>query len=440
MSLKNKRQRKSDVNLFFNQRINIFPKDFFSTFEKNNNSTTEKSRNIPHPKIILPRFKENPKQNPLINTRSQNKSNDELIKTNFCNVIKLENICNFDFSFQAPPTPDKKKNINNQKGSLPTITKNHSFQPLFRSPFNEKIEKYDFINNSAESPNKDNHNKNNDNKINNINSNNTHKFKRYNIKFNELYKESKLKFLKNKNIKSIGLVNKKEKEKYINLNMTSKLNEKNRNKYTKYRISTPVIKNRVIKKILNINKSKEITLKCNSLKSININNKNSVKEEEKIIKKKEIPIKSSSLKHMNNKKEKPIFDTEKIPISKNKIFNRINNLNKRALSSKNYNKNNKIELNNDKNNKSTSNNSKVNKTQNNTNSKNIMKKNIKSTIEKIFKEMPRDYEDNPVLIYKFKSLIRNMKNFQHIIKNKKNSLRNDKNFELYKKKENENEF
>ena len=58
MSLKNKHQRKSNVNLFFNQQINIFPEDFFSTYDKksdtkNNTSTKEKTKKvIPHPKII----------------------------------------------------------------------------------------------------------------------------------------------------------------------------------------------------------------------------------------------------------------------------------------------------------------------------------------------------------------------------------------------------
>lgn len=124
MSSKNKRQRKSDVNLFFNQQINIFPEDFFSTFDKKNKSNEDKSRNIQHPKIILPKFKENAKPNSLCNSRNPNKSNEEISKNNLTNIIKLDKISNFDFSFQAPPTKDKKTNINDKKDSLPTMTKN----------------------------------------------------------------------------------------------------------------------------------------------------------------------------------------------------------------------------------------------------------------------------------------------------------------------------
>ena len=61
-----------------------------------------------------------------------------------------------------------------------------------------------------------------------------------------------------------------------------------------------------------------------------------------------------------------------------------------------------------------------------------MKKTIKTTIDKIFKEMPKDFEDNPIILYKFNSLIRNMKNFQHIIKSKHNSFCSDNNNDEYK--------
>ena len=207
MSSKNKLQRKSNVNLFFNQQINIFPEDFFSTYDKKSNFNIEKSRNIPHPKIILPKFKENPKTNSFINTRNINKNNEEITKTNFTNVIKLDNINNLDFSFQAPSTPDKniKSNKNNKNHSMSAMTKNNSFQPLFRSPFNNILKKYERVNRSSQNSNKNN-NKTND-KTNKITKSYKHKYK--NIKCNELFKETKLKFLKNKNINNLSTYNQK---------------------------------------------------------------------------------------------------------------------------------------------------------------------------------------------------------------------------------------
>ena len=437
MSSKNKRQRKSNVNLFFNQQINIFPEDFFSTYDKKSNFNIEKSRNIPHPKFILPKFKENAKTNSFINSRNINKNNEEITKNNFTNVIKLDNINNLDFSFQAPATPEKKNKLNNKKHSMSALTKNNSFQPLFRSPFNNKLKKYEMVNKSSQSSNKNN------NIANNNSNKNTkaYKYKYKNIKCNELFKEKKLKFLKNKNISNLSSYNQKEKDKNktgnedekengnpknLNTNLTSRKNDNKKTKYYNYRVSTPVIKNKVIKKILNINKSKEIVLRTNSLKALN--NKNNEAEKKFKNKPKEIALKSSSLKLINNKKANSIVDSEKKIKNKTKMFANINNFNKRAFSSKNYNKEKNI----------FNKNNKINKTQNSAISKNNMKKNIKNTIDKIFKEMPKDYENNPILIYKFNSLIRNMKNFQHIIKTRKNSFCKDKNFDDKKNNEIEN--
>ena len=180
MSLKNKRQRKSNVNLFFNQQINIFPEDFFSTFENKNNTNKEKSINIPHPKIInLAKLKEIQKTNSYINSRNIKKNNEEIAKNNYTNEIKLDNINNIDFSFQAPSSPEKNKknNKNNKKNnniSMAFINKNNSFKPLFRSPLSKKIKKYDIVNKSSQSTNKKDDMRN---KYNN-------KFKCYNIKYN----------------------------------------------------------------------------------------------------------------------------------------------------------------------------------------------------------------------------------------------------------------
>ena len=66
--------------------------------------------------------------------------------------------------------------------------------------------------------------------------------------------------------------------------MLSKGSENNKTNYNNYRLSTPIIKNRVIKKLLNINKSKEIVLKSSSLKKLN--DKNSIIDTEKKIKNK----------------------------------------------------------------------------------------------------------------------------------------------------------
>ena len=246
MSSKNKLKRKSNVNLFFNQQMNIFPEDFFSTFDKKSNSNKDKNKQNPHPKIFLPKFKENLKTDLYSKSRNQNINNEEICKDNFTNDIRLDNINNLDFSFKAPSIPDKKNNICNKIHSNSVITKNNSFKPIFLSPFNNKIKKFDFINKSTHGTNI---NKNN------INSNKTPKLKCYNIKSNELFKETKFKFLKN--IKNIEVYSQKD----INLNKTPKRNENYQIKLKNYRFLTPVIKNRVIKIILNINKSKEIILK-----------------------------------------------------------------------------------------------------------------------------------------------------------------------------------
>ena len=423
MSVKNKRLRKSNVNLFFNQQINIFPEDFFSTFDKKSNSIKEKNKQIPHPKIILPKFNEHPKTNLYNISRNQNKNNEEITKNNFTNIIKLDNISNFDFSFKAPSTPDKKNNITNKIHPKTVITKNNSFQPIFRSPFHNKIKKYELVNKSTQNSNESNINNINKSKnVKNINNNNVRKFKFYNIKCNELFKETKLKFLKNKNGKNIDDYNQKEKEKEknTNLNMTSRKSENLKTKFQNYRISTPIIKNKIYKKLLNINKSREIVLKSSSSKSINDKFPIIEKEKKSKDKSKDVALKSYSLKYLNNNSNS-VVDTKKKNKRNSKILVNINNFNKRAHSSNVYSKN-----------KNNSINTKVNKTKNNPNSKNNMKKTIKTTIDKIFKEMPKDFEDNPVILYKFNSLIRNMKNFQHIIKSKHNSFCSDNNNDEYK--------
>ena len=410
MSSKNKRQRKSNVNLFFNQQINIFPEDFFSTFDNKNNTNIEKSRNIPHPKIInLPKFREIPKTNSYINSRNTKKNKEEVAKNNYTNEIKLDYISNIDFSFQAPSPPENKnKNKNNKKACPSVINKNNSFKPLFRSPLTKKIKKYDIINKSSQSTNKKDDLRNKSNS----------KFKCYNIKCNELFKETKLKYMKAKSAKKMASNNQREKENDINMNfnMTSRGDDKNKTPFKNYRLSTPIIKSRTIKKLNNINKSKEITLKSSSVKSLN--KKNSILETEKKLKNKskELALKSSSLKFYNNKNS--VLETEKKikNNSKSKIFYNFNQFNKRAFSSNNYNENKK----------NINNRSKINKTQNNANSKNDIKKNIKNTINNIFKDLPKECEDNPVILYKFNSLIKNMKNIQHIIQSKKNSFSNEK--------------
>ena len=416
MSLKNKGQRKSNVNLFFNQKINIFPEDFFSTFDEKSNSNLEKNR-------IIPKFKENAKINIYFNSRNLSKE-DDVVKNNFTNEIKLDNINNIDFSFQAPSSPDKKHKIanNNKKHSLSAITKTNSLKPLFRSPLNNKIKKYDEINKSAQT----------ENQKNNINEKcKKPKFKDFNVKYNDLFKETKLKFLKRNNLKNIAIYNQKEKEKEkneikvknINLNMTSRLNEnnkKNKSKFSNYRLSTPALKNRVVKKILNINRSKEIILNSNSIEYIN-NKTKGIEKEKKIKTKKDISL---SIKNFANKKysNSEVF-TEKMP-SKSKIMDNFKKFNKRTLSSINYCKKNKENQN-----------PKINKTQNCQNSKNDIKKNIKNTINNIFRDMPKDCVDNPIILYKFNSLIKNMKNIQHIIQNKKKYFYSNKNFDDNKSNE-----
>ena len=421
MSLKNKLQRKSKVNLFFNQQINIFPEDFFSTFDQKSNSNLDKSRNFP-------KIKDKPKTNLYINSRNLIKDKEEIAKNNYTNEIKLENINNIDFSFQAPSSPVKKNKVSNsnKNHSMSAINKTNSFKPLFRSPLKNKIKKYDSIKKNNQNVNQKNNNINEKGK--------KPKFKCFNVKYNDLFKENKLKFLKRNNLKNIAIYSKKEKEneknefkiKNINLNMTSRLNDKSKpnvSKLSNYRLSTPMIKKRVVKKLLNINRSKEIILKSNSIKSINNKNKG-IEKEKKIKNKKDISL---SVKNFANKKysNSEVFE-EKRPKSKSKI---IDNFNKRTLYSLNHCKSNKENKN-----------SKVNKTQNYPNSKNDIKKNIKNTINNIFRDMPKECADNPIILYKFNSLIRNMKNIQHIIQSKKNSFYRNKNSDDNKNNEVEKKY
>jgi hypothetical protein len=214
--------------------------------------------------------------------------------------------------------------------------------------------------------------------------------------------------------------------------LPSKLGSTNFSFQKKYSTSNaieeePEIKSKI--KLININKSKEIVLKSSSLKSFT--NKKSIIETEKKIKNKskELALKSSSTKFYNNNNS--VGDTEKkIKNNKSKIMGNFNQFNKRAFSSNNYNKSNK----------NINNKSKINKTQNNINSKNDIKKNIKNTINNIFKDLPKECEDNPVILYKFNSLIKNMKNIQHIIRNKKNIIFNEKKSDDYKNNEFEKDF
>jgi hypothetical protein len=239
MSSKNKRQRKSNVNLFFNQQINIFPEDFFSTYDtksenKNSNSNTniEKTKAaIPHPKIInLMKSKEQLKTSSHDNSRNINKDNEEISKSNNVkiNVERIDNNCNTDFSFQAPPPPEKKKKIfSNKNHSMSVINKKSSVKPLFRSPLNKKM--------SNETTEKKSQNKND--KIININNNNTkrkNKINSHNIKCKELFQETKLKFLRDNNDKNIALFKQKEKDKY--LSKYSNRNENTQNNYKNYRL------------------------------------------------------------------------------------------------------------------------------------------------------------------------------------------------------------
>jgi hypothetical protein len=342
------------------------------------------------------------------NSRNINKDNEEISKSNNVktNVERIDNNCNTDFSFQAPPPPEKKKKIfSNKNHSMSVINKKSSVKPLFRSPLNKKM--------SNETTEKKSQNKND--KIININNNNTkrkNKINSHNIKCKELFQETKLKFLRDNNDKNIALFKQKEKDKY--LSKYSNRNENTQNNYKNYRLSTPVIKNRVIKKILNINKSRE-ALKSPQLKK---NKKSQGIETEKSIsiKTKEISKKSSSLKDFNKRN---LTNTEKKDLNKNRITTNINNFNKRAFSSNNY---------------------RNNKNENNINYDKInMKKMIKNAINNIFKDLPKEYEDNPVILYKFNSIIRNMKNIQNIIQNKTNNVCNNnikyetKNNELEKK-------
>jgi hypothetical protein len=414
MSNRNKRQFKSSANIIFSKKINLFPDDFFSTFDKTNEGNS-KNKNKFHP--ILP-FKENQKTNSYNNCRNidKNKTEDNNIN-NYTNVIKLDNNINIDFSFQGPPSPpssNQKNKINNKKHSFSAINKNNSLKPLFQSPLSTKKANYEL-------------GKNNNNSKGKFRINYSEKrVKSNNNNSNELFKETKLKFSSHKNISNIKLGNnhnnikkqkeieleknlennfkrninnnklkikkniiytdknkdqdqEKEKEKEKSFNLASKRNRTNTNFYRPY---TPLIKNKKMKKLVNIHKSREIVLKSSSSKPIK--DKNSILDTEKKIKNK-----SKLIPHMNN------FNKRAISLNNNKKNNGSNNIN------------NEYSL--------------------NLNNKSNIQKKIRISINNLFKDLPKNCEDNPVIFNKFESLIKNMKNIQEIILKKKLSLYNNNN-------------
>ena len=417
MSNRNNSQFKSSANLIFNKKINLFPDDFFSSFDKANECDSQ-NKNKFHP--ILP-FKENKKTNSFNNCRNidKNKKEDNNIN-NYTNVIKLDNIMNTDFSFQGPPSPpssSQRNKINNKKHSFSAINKTNSLKPLYQSPLSQKKTNYEL--NKSNRNSKRNFKVNfSEKRVNSYNNNNC----------NDLFKETKFKFLNRKNISNIKLsknymnskkekeieveknleknfkrninnnilkikknemhtdkdMNKdqekeKEKEKEKSFNITSKRNRTNTNFYRPY---TPLIKNKKMKKLVNIHKSREILLKSSSSK----------------------PIKDKN----------PILDTEKKIKNKSKLIPHMNNFNKRAIS-----------LNNNKKNKGSNNINNDNSL--NFNNKSNMQKKIRISINNLFKNLPKNCEDNPVIFNKFESLIKNMKNIQEIILKKKLSLYNNNN-------------
>ena len=411
MSNRNKIQFKSSANIIFSKKINLFPDDFFSTFDKTNEGNSQ-NKNKFHP--ILP-FKENQKTNSYNNCSNINKNKTEDNTNNNTNVIKLDNIINTDFSFQGPPSPhssNQKNKINNKKHSFSAINKANSLKPLFQSPLNKKKTNYEL-------------NKRNKNSKGKFRLNYSEKrVKSYNNNCNELFKETKYKFLNHRNISNIKLStnhtnikkekeieieknleknfkrninnnklkikkniihtdnNKdqdQEKEKEKSFNLASKRNRTNTNFYRPY---TPLIKNKKMKKLVNIHKSREIVLKSSSSKPIK--DKNSILDTEKKIKNK-----SKLIPHMNN------FNKRAISLNNNKKNNGSNNIN------------NEYSL--------------------NLNNKSNIQKKIRISINNLFKDLPKNCEDNPVIFNKFESLIKNMKNIQEIILKKKLSLYNNNN-------------
>ena len=414
MSNRNKRQFKSSANIIFSKKINLFPDDFFPTFDKINECNSQ-NKNKFHP--ILP-FKEKQKTNSYNNCRNidKNKTEDNNIN-NYTNVIKLDNNINIDFSFQGPPSPplsNQKNKINNKKHSFSAINKNNSLKPLFQSPLSTKKANYELGKNNNNSKGKFR-----------INYSET-RVKSNNNNSNELFKETKLKFSSHKNISNIKLGNnlnnikkqkeieleknlennfkrninnnklkikkniiytdknkdqdqEKEKEKEKSFNLASKRNRTNTNFYRPY---TPLIKNKKMKKLVNIHKSREIVLKSSSSKPIK--DKNSILDTEKKIKNK-----SKLIPHMNN------FNKRAISLNNNKKNNGSNNIN------------NEYSL--------------------NLNNKSNIQKKIRISINNLFKDLPKNCEDNPVIFNKFESLIKNMKNIQEIILKKKLSLYNNNN-------------
>ena len=196
-----------------------------------------------------------------------------------------------------------------------------------------------------------------------LNIYNNNKFKNVNILSNELFKESKLKY-KNNNI------NINNNNKYKN---KSKINNRN-NKFIKAEISKE-------NNSQNISKTKIPIFLPGKIKN-KIPQK--AKKIVKILNSSEINLKYPKI-NRNIKDNQYLITEEENQI---KINNDLNKLNKRPLSS---------------------------------NKQNIKTK-IKNTIDNIFVELSKNYEENQDILDKFNSLIRDVKNIQKVIKHKKVSI------------------
>lgn len=210
------------------------------------------------------------------------------------------------------------------------------------------------------------------------------KMKNVNIKSNELFKESEL------NLKKLKLNNNKSKLEFLkNKNYTLAEISKENTSHNNLNIYAPSIHTPQNSKFIKMAKSNNIYLKYPKLK--------------------EYILSKQYLQTESEKNQKIIPD--------------INKFNKRAFSSKNNKKKHiKIDSNN-------------NYERNTMDKKENIKVKIKNTIDNIFEELEKNYENNPIIFNKFNSLIRDVKNIQKVIKHKKASIfYNKSNYEKLIKK------
>jgi hypothetical protein len=298
------------------------------------------------------------KKNPFNEENAKNEQNNE---DNITNNINNNTTTNFRKSIKNISNKIKFDNINKKDISRFSFKERDARSKFIKSKSLSDLddEKYNEQNQFLRNPVQSKRNLNSSRKYYlNIYNN---KFKNVNIQSNELFTESKLKYKNN----NYDIINNKYKNKSkINIrnykNIKTETSKENTSQYSKPK-NPIILPGRLKAKIPK--KAQKILKIANSS---------------------EINLKYPKIKRHLRDSQYLITEAE----NKMKMNNDINKLNKRPSSS---------------------------------NKQNIKTK-IKNTIDNIFVELSKNYEDNQDILDKFNSLIRDVKNIQKVIKHKKVSI------------------